>query len=50
MTATVQVGEAIAVSPKRARGGGEDPIMVALEASLRSMLDFLARDRPESGS
>jgi 1-acyl-sn-glycerol-3-phosphate acyltransferase len=49
MTATVQVGEAIAVSPKRARGGGEDPIMVALEASLRSMLDFLARDRPESG-
>ena len=38
MTATVQVGEAIPVGPERDRSATEDPIMSAIEASLRSML------------
>ena len=42
MTATVQVGEAIPVSPKRDRSVIEDPIMSAIEASLLSMLDEMA--------
>ena len=42
MTATVQVGEAIPVSPKRDRSATEDPVMSAVEVSLRSMLDELA--------
>jgi 1-acyl-sn-glycerol-3-phosphate acyltransferase len=42
MTATVQVGEAIPISAKRDRSATEDPIMSAVEASLRSMLDELA--------
>jgi 1-acyl-sn-glycerol-3-phosphate acyltransferase len=45
MTATVQVGEAIPISPKRDRSATEDPIMSAIEASLRSMLDELASAR-----
>jgi hypothetical protein len=42
MTATVQVGEAIPVSPKRDKSATDDPVMSAIEASLRSMLDELA--------
>jgi len=42
MTATVLVGEAIPISPKRDRSAAEDPIMSAIETSLRSMLDELA--------
>jgi 1-acyl-sn-glycerol-3-phosphate acyltransferase len=42
MTAAVRVGAAIPVSPKRDRSASEDPIMSAIEASLRSMLDDLA--------
>ena len=45
MSATVQVGEAIVVSAKRDRSATEDPIMSAIEASLRSMIDELAADR-----
>lgn len=45
MTATVQVGEAIAISPKRDRSATEDPVISAIEASLRSMLDELASAR-----
>jgi hypothetical protein len=45
MTATVQVGEAITVNPVRDRGAPEDPLMVAVEASLRSMLEELASAR-----
>ena len=39
MAATVQVGEAIPVSPARDRRASEDPLMAAVEASLRSMLE-----------
>jgi hypothetical protein len=38
MSATVQIGEAILVSPARDRGAPEDPLMAAVETSLRSML------------
>ncbi len=37
MIATVQVGDAIEVSPKRVRGG-EDPVMASLESDMHSML------------
>lgn len=42
MTATVQVGEAIPISPNRDRSATEDPIMSAIEASLLSMLAEMA--------
>lgn len=45
MSATVQVGEAIPVSPKRDRSATEDPIMSAIETNLRSMLHELAATR-----
>jgi hypothetical protein len=45
LAATVQVGEAIPVPPARDRGAQEDPIMAAIEASLRSMLEELAATR-----
>jgi 1-acyl-sn-glycerol-3-phosphate acyltransferase len=45
MTATVQVGEAIPISPKRDRSATEDPVMAAIETSLRCMLDELASAR-----
>jgi 1-acyl-sn-glycerol-3-phosphate acyltransferase len=38
MTATVQVGEAIPVPPGRERGVEEDPVMAALEKSLRELI------------
>ncbi len=46
MTVTVQVGEAIPVRAKRDRSATEDPLMSAVEASLRSMLNELASARP----
>ncbi|MCU0960428.1 MAG: 1-acyl-sn-glycerol-3-phosphate acyltransferase [Pirellulaceae bacterium] len=46
MTAKVQVGEAIPVSPARDRRDTEDSLMAAVEASLRSMLQELATARP----
>jgi len=42
MTAIVQVGEAIPVSPAREGRTREDPLMATLEARLRSMLEELA--------
>ena len=42
------VGEAIPVSPKRDRSATEDPIMSAVEASLRSMLDELASAKEQA--
>ena len=38
MSATVQVGEAIAVSPKRDRGTAEDPVMSQFERQLHELL------------
>ncbi len=38
MTATVEIGEAIAVSPTRDRGAAEDPLMQELEQRLHQML------------
>jgi 1-acyl-sn-glycerol-3-phosphate acyltransferase len=38
MKATVHVGEAIPVSPTRERGAAEDPLMLAVETSLKTML------------
>lgn len=38
MSAVVQVGEAIPVSPARDRGAADDPIMTAIESALRTML------------
>ena len=45
MTAMVQVGEPIPVSPKRDRSATEDPIMLAIETDLCSMLEELASSR-----
>ena len=42
MTAMVQVGKAIPVSPAREGRTREDPLMATLEARLRSMLEELA--------
>jgi 1-acyl-sn-glycerol-3-phosphate acyltransferase len=38
ITASVEVGEAIAVSPARERGAAEDPLIAALEEKLHQML------------
>ncbi|MGE5194377.1 MAG: 1-acyl-sn-glycerol-3-phosphate acyltransferase [Deltaproteobacteria bacterium] len=38
MTVTVEVGEAIPVSPARERGAAEDPLIAALEQKLHHML------------
>ncbi len=46
MSATVQIGEAIPVSPTRDRGAPEDPLMAAVEASLRSMLSAPQIEEP----
>lgn len=40
-TARVRIGEAIPVNPARDRGASEDPLMTAIEASLRGMLEEL---------
>jgi hypothetical protein len=40
MSATVQIGTAIAVSPKRVRGTVEDPLMAELEHQLHEMLEI----------
>jgi 1-acyl-sn-glycerol-3-phosphate acyltransferase len=40
MSATVQIGTAIAVSPKRVRGTVEDPLMAELERQLHEMLEI----------
>ena len=45
IVAKVQVDEAIPVSATRDRGATEDPLMAAVEASLRSMLESLAASR-----
>lgn len=38
MSATIQVGEAIEVSPKRTRGAAEDPVMTAVNRQMHEML------------
>lgn len=38
MSATIQVGEAIEVSPKRIRGAVEDPVMTAVNRQMHEML------------
>jgi hypothetical protein len=38
MSASIQVGEAIEVSPKRARGASDDPVMSSLNWQLHQML------------
>jgi 1-acyl-sn-glycerol-3-phosphate acyltransferase len=45
IVAKVQVGEAIPVGASRDRTATEDPLMTAVEASLRSMLESLAGTR-----
>jgi hypothetical protein len=40
MSATVQIGTAIAVSPKRVRGAVEDPLMAELGRQLHDMLEI----------
>ena len=45
LTATVQVGEAIPVSPSREGKTREDPVMAMVEARLRSMLEELSSER-----
>ncbi|MAG93402.1 MAG: 1-acyl-sn-glycerol-3-phosphate acyltransferase [Planctomycetaceae bacterium] len=42
--AVLEVGEAIEVSPQRERGAAADPLMVDLEAALKSMLESLGRE------
>jgi len=46
MSATVTIGEAIEVSPKRARGGGEDPVMAEIDRQLRELLQIPATTTP----
>ena len=48
IVATVQVGDAIPVSMTRERGAPDDPLMAAVETSLRSMLAELASSRQAS--
>lgn len=43
LVVTVQVGEAIAVSPERQRGAEVDPLMAALESQLGRMIDDLGQ-------
>ncbi|KAA1259699.1 Acyltransferase [Rubripirellula obstinata] len=40
MSATIQVGEAIEVSPKRTRGSDEDPVMTAVNRQMHEMLEI----------
>ena len=42
MRLRIDVGEAMEVSPIRARGSGGDPLMRELESRLQGMLDRLA--------
>ena len=42
----MQVGEAIEVSPKRARGEEGDPVMQGIQSQLESMLGELAKESP----
>ncbi len=46
MTAAVEVGEAIPVSPVRERGTGEDPLIAALEGKLKQMLGIAVNGQP----
>jgi hypothetical protein len=46
ITATVEVGEAIAVSPARERGAAEDPLIAALEQKLHQMLGIDRNGQP----
>jgi hypothetical protein len=50
MRAVVEVGEAIEVSPERARGTDTDPLMIAIREQLETMLARTARPLPASGS
>lgn len=50
IVATVQVGDAIPVSMTRERGAPDDPLMAAVETSLRSMLAELAPSRQVSAT
>jgi 1-acyl-sn-glycerol-3-phosphate acyltransferase len=49
MTVTVEVGEAIPVSPTRERGATEDPLIQSLEQSLHRMLGISVNGRPAEG-
>jgi hypothetical protein len=40
MSATVRIGPAITVSPKRDRKAIEDPVMAAIEQQLHQLLDL----------
>jgi hypothetical protein len=48
MSVAVTVGTAIEVSPKRARGADEDPVMSALDHQLREMLGIAVPARSPS--
>lgn len=48
LRAIVQVGDAIEVSPERARGAEVDPLMLAIREQLETMLARSARPRPAS--
>lgn len=50
MRAVVTIGEAIEVSPERARGGEGDPLMNAIREQLESMLAASLRPRQDGGS
>jgi 1-acyl-sn-glycerol-3-phosphate acyltransferase len=50
LRAVVEVGEAIEVSPERARGTDTDPLMIAIREQLETMLARTARPLPGSGS
>ncbi len=47
LVAAVQIGEPIPVATGRDRGAAEDPLMTAVEANLRAMLDELAAARDQ---
>lgn len=44
--AVIEVDEAIEVSPDRDRKAASDPLMVAIEQRLQTMLDRLATESP----
>ncbi len=45
ITATVEIGEAILVSPTRDRGATEDPLMQTLEQQLHHMLGIAVDEK-----
>lgn len=49
LRAVVEVGEAIEVSPERARGTDTDPLMIAIREQLETMLARSTRPLPPSG-